>query len=230
MSVFAETARSKISMASRGLCRLLVVMFYNKPGLRLVERRRFVVMQSRSSMPIKPQDWSTSVIPGDSLNMSILLERLGSQSTTFSCPRCDHVFNSTKSDFQRGYQCPKCLLWSDTVDGSQLGISSYSSSLTVPVPPPEPVHWDSWNGQWRSRFRRPQALLRLRNSGMPFDKAQLRALRTKKWMYPPFAVFTSFHSRETFCDLLSGSEVVVEMSCSNIQQTLNRTTLGSPPR
>ncbi|KAM5386027.1 uncharacterized protein FOBCDRAFT_208364 [Fusarium oxysporum Fo47] len=154
-----------------GLCRLLVVMFYNKPGLRLVERRRFVVMQSRSNMPIKPQDWSTSVAPGDSLNMSILLERLGRQSTTFPCPRCDHVFNSTKSDFQRGYQCPKCLLWSDTVDGAQLGISSDSSSLTVPVPPPEPVHWDSWNGQWRSRFRHPQALSRLRNSGMPFDRS-----------------------------------------------------------
>ncbi|KAK2924691.1 hypothetical protein FoTM2_014969 [Fusarium oxysporum f. sp. vasinfectum] len=221
MSVFAETARSKISMASRGLCRLLVVMFYNKPGLRLVERRRFVVMQSRSSMPIKPQDWSTSVIPGDSLNMSILLERLGSQSTTFSCPRCDHVFNSTKSDFQRGYQCPKCLLWSDTVDGAQLGISSDSSSLTVPVPPPEPVHWDSWNGQWRSRFRRPQALSRLRNSGMPFDRSPTASTEDEE-------VDVSFHSRETFCDLLSGSEVVVEMSCSNIQQTLNRTTLGSP--
>ncbi|TVY73694.1 hypothetical protein Focb16_v004986 [Fusarium oxysporum f. sp. cubense] len=160
-----------IVMRVRGLCRLLVVMFYNKPGLRLVERRRFVVMQLRSNMPIKPQDWSTSVVPGDLLNMSILLERLDSQSTTFSCPRCDHVFNSTKSGFQRGYQCPKCLLWSDAVDGAQLGISSDSSSLTVPVPPPEPVHWDSWNGQWRSRFRRPQALSRLRNSGMPFDRS-----------------------------------------------------------
>ncbi|KAF4335411.1 hypothetical protein FBEOM_10737 [Fusarium beomiforme] len=53
-----------------GLCRLLVVMFYNKPGLRLVERRRFVVMQSRTNMPIKPENWSTSVVPGDSLNIA----------------------------------------------------------------------------------------------------------------------------------------------------------------
>jgi hypothetical protein len=55
-------------------------------------------------MPIKPENWSTSVVPGDSLNMSILLERLGSQSTEFSCPRCDYVFDSTTSGFRRGYQ------------------------------------------------------------------------------------------------------------------------------
>ncbi|KAF4499635.1 hypothetical protein FAGAP_4185 [Fusarium agapanthi] len=154
-----------------GLCRLLVVMFYNNPGLRLVERRRFVVMQSRTNMPIKPEHWSTSVVPGDSLNMSILLERLGSQSTGFACPRCDYVFDSISSSFRRRYQCPKCLLWSDTTDEAQLGISSDSSSLTVPVPPPEPVNWDSWTVQWRSRFLRPQALSRLRNSGMPFDRS-----------------------------------------------------------
>ncbi|KAF4455186.1 hypothetical protein F53441_2424, partial [Fusarium austroafricanum] len=136
-----------------GLCRLLVVMFHGKPGLRLVERRRFVVMQSRTNMPIKPENWSTSVVPGDSLNI------------------CDHVFNSTKSDFRRGYQCPECPLWSDTVDRGKLGISSDSSSMTVPVPPPEPIHWDSWKGHWISRFRRPQALCRLRNSGMPFDRS-----------------------------------------------------------
>ncbi|KAF5662785.1 hypothetical protein FDENT_13288 [Fusarium denticulatum] len=100
-----------------GLCRLLVVMFYNKPGLRLVERRRFVVMQSRTNMPIKPENWSTSVVPGDSLNI-----------------------------FPRGYQCPKCLLWSHTANGAQLGISSDSNGLTVPIPPPEPVNWDSWTG------------------------------------------------------------------------------------
>ncbi|KAF5227064.1 hypothetical protein FANTH_14883, partial [Fusarium anthophilum] len=154
-----------------GLCRLLVVMFYNKPGHRLVERRRFVVMQSRTNMPIKPEHWSTSIVPGDSLNMSILLERLGGQSTGFACPRCDYVFDSISSSFKRGYQCPKCFLWSDTADEAQLGISSDSSSLTVPVPPPEPVNWDSWIRQWRMRFLRPQALSRLRNSGMPFDRS-----------------------------------------------------------
>ncbi|KAF5549803.1 hypothetical protein FMEXI_4054 [Fusarium mexicanum] len=154
-----------------GLCRLLVVMFYNKPGLRLAERRRFVVMQSRTNMPIKPEHWSTSIVPGDSLNMSILLERLGSQSTGFACPRCEYGFDSISSSFRRGYHCPKCLLWSDTADEAQLGISSDSSSLTVPIPPPEPVNWDSWTRQWRSRFLRPQALSRLQNSGMRFDRS-----------------------------------------------------------
>ncbi|RBQ79387.1 hypothetical protein FVER14953_12183 [Fusarium verticillioides] len=154
-----------------GLCRLLVVMFYNKPGRLLVEQRQFVIMQSQTNMPINPQNWSTSVVPGDSLNMSILVERLGSQSTRFSCPRCDHLFDSRKSSPSRGYQCPKCLLWSDIADGAQSGISSDSSSLSVPLPPPEPVQWDSWDGLWESRFRQPQALSRLRNSGMPFDKS-----------------------------------------------------------
>ncbi|KAF5638009.1 hypothetical protein F52700_4712 [Fusarium sp. NRRL 52700] len=64
-----------------GLCRLLVVMFHDKPGLGLVERRRFVVMQSRSDVPIKPKDWSTICCSG----------RTNRNQVANSCPTWDRL-------------------------------------------------------------------------------------------------------------------------------------------
>jgi hypothetical protein len=104
----------------------------------------------------------------DAITYSTQQNLISSEDTNGKCPS---TVPSNSTQLLIPWLSPKCLLWSDTVDGAQLGISSDSSSLTVPVPPPEPVHWDSWNGQWRSRFRRPQALSRLRNSGMPFDRS-----------------------------------------------------------
>ncbi|KAI1063806.1 hypothetical protein LB506_005613 [Fusarium annulatum] len=100
-------------------------MISSKPGRFLVEQRRFVVMHPQTNMPITPQNWSTSVVPGVSLDMFVFVERLCSQSTKFLCPRCDHLIVTFGL---------KCLLSSVTLDGARLGISSDSSSSAIPVP------------------------------------------------------------------------------------------------
>ncbi|KAK4102634.1 hypothetical protein N658DRAFT_558251 [Parathielavia hyrcaniae] len=46
-----------------------------KPKLRLVESRRFVLLQAQTHRAISPDAWSTSVAPGDKLAMSMVIER-----------------------------------------------------------------------------------------------------------------------------------------------------------
>jgi hypothetical protein len=52
-------------------------MFFNKPGLKMVETGRFLVAHSGSGRIINPELWAASVAPGDQIFMSMLVERLG---------------------------------------------------------------------------------------------------------------------------------------------------------
>ncbi|KAI1035600.1 hypothetical protein LB504_005940 [Fusarium proliferatum] len=200
-----------------GLCRLLVVMFSNKPGRFPVEQKRFVVMHPQTNMPITPQNWSTSVVPGVSLDMFILVERLCNQSAKCFCPRCDHVFDSTTFGSNGGYQLSrslfdlKCLLWSITLDGARCGISSDSSSLTVLVPL---LNLYTGTRRMDSEDRDPETHRRFRDCetlACHLIELPLGGLTAKKWTFSLFAVFTSFHSRGTFCDLSSEMEFNIEM-------------------
>ncbi|KAK3376530.1 hypothetical protein B0T24DRAFT_221773 [Lasiosphaeria ovina] len=155
-----------------GMCRMLVVMFFNKPGLRLVERERFVLLRAQTNFAIKPEVWSTSVAPGDKLAMSMAIERVKprgiAEASRLTCPRCNYGFDSTLPAAQRGYSCPQCLLWwTDATDN----ISEDAANLSVVRPPPEPVRWDSWQDGWNWRFRRPEALSILQKAALPFERS-----------------------------------------------------------
>jgi hypothetical protein len=65
-------------------------MFFNKPGLQLVTAGRFLIMYSESNRIISPQTWSTSIVAGDQLSMSMILEGLSPR----ACPRCQIFLSS----------------------------------------------------------------------------------------------------------------------------------------
>ncbi|CVK86131.1 uncharacterized protein FMAN_06488 [Fusarium mangiferae] len=192
-----------------GLCRLLVVMFSDKPGRFPVEQKRFVVMHPQINMPITQQNWSTSAVPGVSFDMFILVERLCNQSAKFFCPRCDHVFDLTTFVSNGGYQLAlgspsqfhivvdshSWLEMSPMVNYSRWGISSDSSSLTVLVPL---LNLYTGTRGMDSEDRDPETHRRFRDC---------KAL----WTFSLFAVFTSFHSRGIFRDLSSEMEFNIAM-------------------
>ncbi|KAJ8131166.1 hypothetical protein O1611_g2461 [Lasiodiplodia mahajangana] len=131
-----------------GLNRLLLCMFFNKPGLKLVELGRFLITNTNTNRIIKPTLWSASIAPGDRVFMSMVLERIGHKGKL--CPRCHRPLPNLSS---ASAICNHCQLWSSRVDYNNvtLGISESSNKSGIPVPPPEaPLLWSSrWNGTWR---------------------------------------------------------------------------------
>ncbi|KAI0534576.1 hypothetical protein GGR58DRAFT_520161 [Xylaria digitata] len=142
------------------LHRLLLCMFFDKPGLKLVEAGRFLITNSNTNRIIKPNLWSTSIAPGDKVFMSMVLERIRNQRKL--CPRCSHPLPILISG---GAICQRCRLWSSTADDSNnaWGISEYSSKLSIPIPPPEEVRLQgsSWKGSWTSIPMRKQITRRV---------------------------------------------------------------------
>jgi len=80
-------------------------MFFDKPGLGLVERRRFVMLRAQTSLAIKPEFWSASVAPGDKIAMSMALECtpgswIAVEARRVDCPRCCYEFDSQQGQTQ----------------------------------------------------------------------------------------------------------------------------------
>jgi hypothetical protein len=66
---------------------MLVVMFWNKPGCKLVEDGKFLITHSRTGEIVSPQLWTACVAAGDMVSMSIVLQQLARRP---ACPRCRH--------------------------------------------------------------------------------------------------------------------------------------------
>ncbi|KAI8629558.1 hypothetical protein F5Y19DRAFT_475545 [Xylariaceae sp. FL1651] len=143
-----------------GLNRLLLCMFFNKPGLKLVQAGRFLVTNTATNRIIKPTSWASTVAPGDKVFMSMVLERMGRRRK--SCPRCGEPLPAMS---RSGAICKSCQLWSFIADNDNtaFGISQSSHELEIPMPPPETLRLQtsSWSGSWTSDYVREQARLRL---------------------------------------------------------------------
>ncbi|KAK3904057.1 hypothetical protein C8A05DRAFT_14041 [Staphylotrichum tortipilum] len=119
-----------------GMCRMLSIMFVDKPGYQLVERGLFVLLRAQTDVPIDPATWSICVAPGDKIAMSMAIERARpraiAHTAQHTCPRCEYRDELGPDSAQRGSTCPRCSLWwSDTIKP----ISESTASLPRPFSP-----------------------------------------------------------------------------------------------
>jgi hypothetical protein len=86
---------------------MLVVMFFEKPGLGLIKQRQFVLLRAQTNLAISPEAWSTSVAPGDKLAMSMAVRRTKppgvEDAAGPTCPRCNYRLELTLQAFHRGH-------------------------------------------------------------------------------------------------------------------------------
>jgi hypothetical protein len=82
-------------------------MFFEKPGLRLIKQRQFVLLRAQTNLAISPEAWSASVAPGDKLAMSMAIRRTNprgvEEAAGPTCPRCNYRLELTLQAVQKGH-------------------------------------------------------------------------------------------------------------------------------